>query len=453
MPNTVSYVTHLDLLEKIKAINANIGVIGLGYVGLPLAIEFAGSGFKVQGFDLDEQKINKIKRGISYVSDVTSETILEVTNNNYFDATTDFSLLYEMDVIFICVPTPFTKTKDPDLSYIESATDQIVNNQRVGQLVILESTTYPGTTEEKVLVRLEEKGLEVGKDFFLAFSPERVDPGNKKYNIKNTPKVVGGVTKKCTQIATELYSKIIGRDYVYPVKDPKVAELTKLLENTFRSVNIALVNELSLLCRRMNIDVWDVIDAAATKPFGYMPFYPGPGVGGHCIPIDPYYLSWKAREYDFDTKFIQLAADINNDMPKEIVHIVSDVLNDEGVSLKGSSVLVIGASFKKDISDTRHSASIRVMDILLSKGVFLQYFDPYVPVINFGEHEDVRYSKRVVLESKSLTKQLVEDVDCVVILTDHSDVNYELIVNHANKVIDTKNILKNFTDKNNIVKL
>lgn len=436
------------LYEKIKTKTARIGVIGLGYVGLPLAVEFARNRFIVKGFDIDPNKVDYINKGNSYIEDVPTEKLLQLMNQKQISATTNFALLSEMDVVFICVPTPFTETKDPDISYIQSATEQLIKHSNGQHLIILESTTYPGTTEEVVQKELENSGLKVEEDFFLAFSPERVDPGNKQFNIKNTPKVVGGVTEDCTNLAALLYQKIIGEDFVYKVGSPKVAELTKLLENTFRSVNIALVNELALLCRRMKIDVWEVIDAAATKPFGYMPFYPGPGVGGHCIPVDPYYLSWKAREYDFDTKFIQLSADINNNMPQEVVNLLHEELNKIQRPINGSNILIIGASFKNDIGDIRNSASIRVMDLLLSKGANLSYHDPYVPKLEFSEKH-----KEVVLESIAITKDFLAGIDCIVILTNHTNVNYEMIVNSEKKVIDTKNALKDYKNRMNIVKL
>lgn len=444
---------HTRLKKKIETKEASISVIGLGYVGLPLATGFAQAGFHVTGIDLDERKVDAINHGISYISDVSSDQVHELTQKERLQATLDQGQLSNADVIFICVPTPFTKTKDPDLSYIESAVDMIRQHLREGQLIVLESTTFPGTTEEIVQPRLEKTGMQVGKEFFLSFSPERVDPGNKDFNAHNTPKVVGGITSRCLDLAGALYSGVIDEQFVHLVSSTKVAEMTKLLENTFRSVNIALVNELALLCHRMGIDVWEVIDAAATKPFGYMPFYPGPGVGGHCIPIDPYYLSWKAKEYEFDTKFIQLAADINNQMPLEVVYRISDALNERKRAINGAKILAIGASFKKDISDSRYSPAIRVMDLLLSREANLDYYDPYVNRIDFSKHEDVKFSKHIVLTSIDLDYERLEEYDCVVILVDHSQLNYAQLAKRAKLIIDTRNVLKDVSERDNIIKL
>lgn len=419
-----------ELKTKIKSKEAKIGVIGLGYVGLPLAIEFSLCGFSVTGFELDGVKIEKINKGISYIPDVKTDDIASLVKEKRLYATDDFSNIALQDVLFICVPTPFTKAKAPDISYIINATRSIKENLKKGQLIILQSTTYPGTTEEVVVPILEETGLKPDIDFFVAFSPERIDPGNKMYTIKNTPKVVGGLTGVSTELAWLLFSQIIEGGNVYPVSSPKVAELCKLLENTFRAVNIALVNELTLLCRRMDIDVWEVIKAASTKPFGFMKFFPGPGVGGHCIPVDPFYLSWKAREFDFSTKFIELAAEINLMMPRYVVSLVASALNQKKKSLNGSKVLVLGAAFKKDIDDYRNSPSMFIMELLLGENVELFYNDPYIPSIEVKEK---------TLTTTEIKNETLKDMDCVVIATDHSSYKYKDIVEWSNLVIDTRN--------------
>ncbi|MEW6680278.1 MAG: nucleotide sugar dehydrogenase [bacterium] len=418
------------LKDKIKSKKAKIGVIGLGYVGLPLATEFALSGFSVLGFELSGDKIEKINKGISYIPDVKTSDIAFLISEKRLSATDNFSLLSLQDVIFICVPTPFTKAKAPDISYIIAATNSIKEILKKGQLIILQSTTYPGTTEEVVVPILEETGFKADIDFFVAFSPERIDPGNKLWTIKNTPKVIGGLTEKSTDLACLLFSQIISSANVHPVSSPKSAELCKLLENTFRAVNIALVNELTLLCRRMGIDVWEVINAASTKPFGFMKFSPGPGVGGHCIPVDPFYLSWKAREFDFSTKFIELAAEINLMMPRYVVSLIASSLNQKEKPMKGSKVLVLGVAFKKDIDDWRNSPSISIMELLLSEGVELFYNDPYIPSI---------VVKDKPFSSKPISEDFIKEMDCVVIATDHSMYNYKDIVQSADLVIDTRN--------------
>jgi len=420
----------MELKNKIRGKGAKIGVIGLGYVGLPLAVEFSLKGFNVTGFELDREKIEKINKGISYIPDVKTSEVAYLVKEKRLSATGDFSALSFQDIIFICVPTPFTKAKAPDISYIIQATNSIKKNLKKGQLIILQSTTYPGTTEEVVVPILEETGLKADIDFFVAFSPERIDPGNKTWTIKNTPKVVGGLTESSTRLACLLFSQIIQEVNIHPVSSPKAAELCKLLENTFRAVNIALVNELTLLCRRMGIDVWEVIDAASTKPFGFMRFSPGPGVGGHCIPVDPFYLSWKAREFDFSTRFIELAAEVNLGMPRYVVSLIASSLNQKGKPLKGSKILVLGAAFKKDIDDYRNSPSISIMELLLSDGVELFYNDPYIPSIKVANKG---------LISKPISEEFIKDMDCVVIAVDHSAYVYKDIVNWAPLVIDTRN--------------
>ena len=363
--------------DRIKKRRAKIGVIGLGYVGLPLAMEFARAGFKVTGLDTDEEKIDLLKKGTSYVSDVQKAILTGLVKENRFIPTSNHSFLKGMDFICICVPTPLNKSKEPDISYIIKAAEKIAENLQEGQVISLESTTYPGTTEEMVLPVLEKSGLKVGKDFYLVFSPERIDPGNKKYTLKNTPKILGGVTETCTQMAKKFYEEIVTQ--VVTVSSPKVAELAKLLENIFRSVNIALVNELTLLCDRMGINIWEVIQAASTESFGFMSFHPGPGLGGHCIPVDPYYLSWKARQYDFRAKFIELAGEINSEMPYYVVDKVVDALNQSRKSLSGSQILILGLSYKKDIPDTRHSPALTIIELLKQKGAEVFYNDPYIP--------------------------------------------------------------------------
>ena len=420
-----------ELSEKIENKRAKIGVIGLGYVGLPLAAEFAKSGFTVTGFDIDKEKVSKLNKGISYIPDVQTEDVKWLCEKNLLSATYDFSNLKDQDVIFICVPTPFTKAKAPDISYIISAAEKIKANIRKGQLIVLQSTTYPGTTEEVVLPMLRETGLKEEEDFFLAFSPERIDPGNKTYTIKNTPKVVGGLSPESTRLAANLFSYITPN--VFEVSSPKAAELCKLLENTFRSVNIALVNELALLCNRMGINVWEVIEAASTKPFGFMPFWPGPGVGGHCIPVDPYYLSWKAREYDFSTKFIELAAEINLLMPRYVVSMVSDALNRQRKAINNSKILLLGVAFKKDIDDPRNSPSEAIMEMLIEHGADFSYNDPYIPSV---------VVKGRVFKSADLTKESLSSSDCVVIAVDHSAYDYKEIVEHSQLIVDTRGVTR-----------
>lgn len=431
------------LKRKIKNKEAKIGVMGLGYVGLPLAVEFSIAGFNVTGFELDKAKIEKINNGLSYIPDVKTSDIASLVEKKQLTATDDFSKLALLDIIFICVPTPFTKAKAPDISYIISATQSIKNHLKKGQLIILQSTTYPGTTEEVVVPILEETGLKADSDFFVAFSPERIDPGNKIYTIKNTPKVVGGLTQASTELTCLLFSQIIEGKDVHPVSSPKQAELCKLLENTFRAVNIALVNELTLLCRRMNIDVWEVIDAASTKPFGFMKFSPGPGVGGHCIPVDPFYLSWKAREFDFSTKFIELAAEINLSMPRYVISLIASALNQKGKAMNGSKILVLGVAFKKDIDDWRNSPSLSIMELLLTENVILFYNDPYIPSITV---------KDKTFNSTEISKETLKNMDCVVIATDHSSYIYKDIVENANIIVDTRNATAGISS-NKIIKL
>ena len=431
----------LRLLEMIEDKTARIGIIGLGYVGLPLALHFGNKGFQVIGFDLDSKKIDKILHGESYIKHIPADAIRKMTEGKLFDVTIDFSRLKEADCILICVPTPLSDKMDPDLSYLLETTETIADNLRTGQLVVLESTTYPGTTEEMLLPRLETHDMKVGKDFFLAFSPEREDPGNKEFTATNIPKVVGGVTPSCLEVASAVYNTITR---VVPVSTTQAAELTKLLENTFRSVNIALVNELKILAHKMGIDLFEVIHAASTKPFGYTPFYPGPGLGGHCIPIDPFYLAWKAKEYDFSTRFIQLAGEINISMPYYVIEKTVEALNKKRKSINGSNILILGIAYKKDIDDDRESPGYAIMKILLEKGAVVHYNDPWIPKL----HTTRKYNFQ--MKSTPITPDLLEKMDAVVIVTDHSDYDFAEIVKHSDLVIDTRNAtqgIKGATEK------
>ncbi len=421
------------LKEKLRSKEARLGVIGLGYVGLPLSMEFARSGFSVIGIDTNEEKVRMLQKGESYIQDIPSDWVREASAAGRFEATTDFSVLKTVDAVDICVPTPLRKTKDPDISYVRAAVQEIVKYLHPQMLVILDSTTYPGTTDEVILSRLERTGLKVGEDFFLAFSPERVDPGNPDWTTKNIPKVVGGVTPACTEHAALLYKQTLGP--VVPVSSTKVAEMVKLLENTFRSVNIGLVNEIALMADRMGIDVWEVIDAAATKPFGFMPFYPGPGLGGHCIPIDPFYLSWKAKESGFEARFIELAGVINGSMPYHVAAKVTDCLNSFGKPVKGSGILLLGAAYKEDIDDVREAPALDVMKLLQEKGAVLSYSDPYVSRLEEGGF---------ALASVELTPELLASADCIVITTAHTSVDYKMVVASGTPVVDTRNALKGF---------
>ena len=426
-----------ELRNRIKRRRATVAVIGLGYVGLPLAVEMARAGQKVFGIDVNDEKVRMIKRGVSYVQDVKSSDLKKAVKAGKLVATTDYSVISEADAIDICVPTPLRKTKDPDMRFIVAALDEIEKYVRRGQLVILESTTYPGTTEEVILPRLSKRGLKVGRDFFLAFSPERVDPGNKKFDTARIPKVVGGITDKCTTVACDLYNCCVKS--TVPVSSTTVAETVKLLENTFRSVNIGLVNEMCLMCDRMGIDVWEVIEAAATKPFGFMPFFPGPGLGGHCIPIDPFYLSWKARAAGFETRFIELAGQINSTMPSYVVSKVNDVLNLHKKSINGAKILILGVAYKSDVDDTRESPALDVIRLLEGRGARVSYADPLVETISF----DGRTMKSVKITGPALRKY-----DCAVIITDHSVFNYRQIVKNSKAVVDTRNALKNLRSPN-----
>jgi UDP-N-acetyl-D-glucosamine dehydrogenase len=423
------------LWKKIESKQAVIGVIGLGYVGLPLVREFTRGGARVIGFDVDGRKVQMLKAGKSYIEHIPASVIREMTGSGKFEATTDFARLKEPDCILICVPTPLTKTRDPDMTYIEATTDAIGKELRAGQLIVLESTTYPGTTREVMLPVLSRSGLKVGKDFFLAFSPEREDPGRADYSTKTIPKVVGGFDAASLKLAVACYR--IAIDTVVPVSSCEAAEACKILENTYRCVNIAMVNELKTLFDRMGIDVWEVIRAASTKPFGFTPFYPGPGLGGHCIPIDPFYLSWKARQYGMTTRFIELAGEVNVAMPRYVVSRLIDALNDRGKALKGAKVIVLGLAYKKDVDDMRESPSLELIELLKHKGAKVDYNDPHIPKAPRTREHDLRMS------SRKLTAKSLAGYDAVLISTDHSAYDYQFIVDHARLVMDTRNATKN----------
>ena len=427
-----------DLIAKIQAHEARVGIVGLGYVGLPLVLRFGEEHFPVLGFDVDPVKVRKLQAGESYIRHIPAERLRVLIKEQRFEPTTDFQRLAEADCIIICVPTPLTPKKDPDLQYIENTTDAISRTLRKGQLVCLESTTYPGTTEEILLERFRATGLEAGSDYFLIFSPEREDPGNPKYSTRTIPKVVGGITPDCLEVGTTLYGQVIDR--VVPVSSTRAAELVKLLENIYRCVNIALVNELKLLGDRMNIDVWEVIDAASTKPFGFTPFYPGPGLGGHCIPIDPFYLSWKAKEYDFSTRFIQLAGEVNTFIPHYVVERIGRVLNDRSCSIRDSKILILGVAYKKDVDDVRESPALEIMEILQAKGALLSYSDPYIPRLHKMRAYDFSH-----MSSLPLNEDVLKSQDLVLITTDHSSIDYQWVVDHASTIVDTRNATRRVT--------
>jgi len=418
-----------SLLDRIRSRRATIAVIGLGYVGLPLAVEKAKAGFTVVGIERNPDRVAKVNRGENYIGDVVVEELETVVHNGHLRATQEFTGVSEADVVAICVPTPLDKNKQPDTSYIEHVVERSLPYIHAGQLVVLESTTYPGTTEEVIQPRFEANGLTIGRDVFLAFSPERVDPGNAHYNTKNTPKLVGGVTPACTQLAAALYEQVLDST-VCRVSSPRTAEMAKLLENIFRIVNISLVNELARLCERMGIDIWEVIEAAKTKPFGYMPFYPGPGLGGHCIPLDPFYLSWKAKEFDFTTRFIELAGEINDEMPYHVVDRVSELLNSVGKPIRGACILLLGVAYKKDIDDIRQSPALKVAHLLQEQGAKLAYHDPLIPSVDQG---DLHFAS-IELSDDALAQQ-----DLVLITTNHSAVDYDRVVKEARLVFDTRN--------------
>jgi UDP-N-acetyl-D-glucosamine dehydrogenase len=426
-----------ELISRITNKQVEIGVVGLGYVGLPLVVEFASKGFKATGFEVDENKAAQINAGKSYIGDVPSARVQELVGEKRLRATTNFDHLAECDAIIICVPTPLRKTKEPDVSYILAAAEEIKKRLRRGHLIILESTTYPGTTDEVLLPMFEETGLKLDQDFLLAFSPERVDPGNPQFLTHNIPKVVGGVTDDATEAAAHLYSQIV--DKVHAVRSARVAEAAKLLENTFRAVNIGMANEMARLCYALDIDTWEVIRAAATKPFGFMPFYPGPGIGGHCIPLDPHYLSWKARQHGFDSRFISLAEEVNSRMPEHVVQLVSDGLNEDRKPLKGSSVVLLGVAYKKDVDDVRESPALSIVDRLRAKGANVSYHDPFVSEIRFDDAHTQGNGEP--LSSIELSDDELKTADCVIIVTDHSDVDYQRVCSLAPLIVDTRNAL------------
>jgi len=433
----------MTLKTKLENRNATAAVIGLGYVGLPLAMEITAAGFDVIGIDLDSSKIDILKQGRSYILDVSEKNIADTIQSGKFKPTSDFSVLANADTVSICVPTPLSKSRDPDISFILSATEEIRKYLHRDQLIVLESTTYPGTTDELIVPELETSGLRVGSDFYVAYSPERIDPGNATFTTRNTPKIVGGVTPRCTEIARLFYSQFI--DQVVPVSSTKCAEMVKLLENTFRSVNIGMVNELALMCDLLGVDVYEVIDAAATKPFGFSPFYPGPGLGGHCIPIDPHYLAWKLKALNFQARFIGLAAEINGMMPAVVSSMVADGLNRVSKSIRGSKVMILGVAYKKNVSDCRESPALDVMRLLGEKGAILSYSDPLVPTVHLG---------RRTLKSIGTSPAQIAEHDCVIILTDHSSYDIREIVESAKLVIDTRNATKDLhAFKDRIIKL
>jgi UDP-N-acetyl-D-glucosamine dehydrogenase len=419
------------LLERIRRKEARVGVVGLGYVGLPLAVEFAEAGFTVLGIDLDPNRVAAINAGQSYIGDVPAERLRPLVEARRLMATSTYDMVPQLDSISICVPTPLGKSRDPDISYILQAADAISQRSRRGQLIVLESTTYPGSTEEIIAPRLVANGLRIGEDIFLAFSPERVDPGNPVYTIRNTPKVIGGMTPACLEVASALYGSII--ETIVPVSSPAAAEMTKLLENTFRAVNIALVNEIAIMCDRLGLDVWEVIDAAATKPFGFMRFLPGPGLGGHCIPVDPHYLAWKLRTLNYTARFIELAGEINSHMPHYVVDKVIAALNDARKPVRGSAVLILGVAYKKDVSDIRESPALDIMRELILRGANLSYHDPHVPRLQLDD---------ALMQSVELTDQVLQQADCVVIVTDHSVYDWEWVAQNAGLIVDTRNALR-----------
>jgi UDP-N-acetyl-D-glucosamine dehydrogenase len=418
-----------ELLSKIRDRRAVVGVVGLGYVGLPLAIEFAEAGFQVIGFDVSEARVRDLMAGRSHIQDVPSDAVARHVTSGRFLATADPEALGRCDAISIAVPTPLSKTRDPDMSYVQAATETVARVSHPGMLIVLESTTYPGTTREVLQPRLEQVGLTVGRDVFLAFSPERVDPGNPTWHTKNTPKVVGGLTAACTEVACALYAACI--DTVVPVASAEAAELVKLLENTFRAVNIGLVNEMAIVCDKLGVDVWEVIEAAATKPFGFMKFTPGPGIGGHCIPLDPHYLAWKMRTLNYKTRFIDLASEINSEMPEYVVRKVARALNEEQKSVNGSRILMLGIAYKKDIDDLRESPALDIMRLLEERGAHVDYHDPHIPSFREDSHSKV---------GVALTTDVLGRADLVVIVTDHSGVDYQFVVDHARIVVDTRNV-------------
>jgi len=432
------------LLDKISSRKIVAGVVGLGYVGLPLAVEKAKAGFRTIGFDVQSEKVEKVNAGENYIGDVAGDELAELVSSGMLSATSDYSFIREVDFVAICVPTPLDTHQQPDMSYVESSTRAIAQHIHTGMMVVLESTTYPGTTEELIKPILESSGLKCGEDFYLGFSPERVDPGNLVYKTKNTPKVVGAVGKDAQEVISAMYEAVLQGD-VFRASSPAVAEMTKILENTYRNINIGLINELAILCNKMKIDLWEVIEAAKTKPFGFAPFYPGPGLGGHCIPLDPYYLSWKAREYGFHTSMIESSMMINDHMPEYCVERIGDILNRFRKSLRGSKVLVLGVSYKRNIDDCRESPALKVIDLLRREGAVVCYYDPFVP--------SYRYNGDVFEGEKELAAELLESSDIVVITTAHTVLDYDFVQQHSSAIFDTKNVMKDVADRCNIERL
>jgi UDP-N-acetyl-D-glucosamine dehydrogenase len=431
-----------QLLAKIQDKTATLAVVGLGYVGLPLAVEFARAGLSVIGIEVDERKVEALRRGESYIPDVPGAAAAELVKRGALAATTDYGALREADAVSICVPTPLRKTRDPDMSYVVSAAERVAEFCHPGFLIVLESTTYPGTTEEIFLPQLHEKGFQIGEDVFVAFSPERIDPGNPRFGVRNTPKVVGGVTAACTEAAAALYRLAV--DTVITVSSPRAAEMAKLLENTFRAVNIGLVNEMALMCAKLGVDVWEVIEAAATKPYGFMKFTPGPGIGGHCIPIDPLYLSWKLKSLNYTARFIELADSINSHMPEHVVTLVADALNEDGKALRGSQIFLLGAAYKPDVDDVRESPALDVMVELLARRAQVGYHDPYVPEVRLDH---------ATLRSEPLTPDRLRQADCVLVITNHSAFDWAMIRQHAGLIVDTRNALKGVSGGGRVVTL
>ena len=432
----------MNLIEKINDKSAKVGIIGLGYVGLPLAVEFANAGFQVMGIDINEDKVKAVNSSKNYIKDIDDNVFNNAVKNKLLKADDDYSKVKDLDAISICVPTPLNKEKNPDISYIVSVMDGIKNYIHEGMIIILESTTYPGSTKELILPYIEKEKLVAGENICLCFSPERIDPGNEFYNTSNTPKIIGGITEKCSEVGMTLYSKIIKK--VITVSSTETAEMVKLLENTFRAINIGLVNEVAIMCEKLGVNAWEVIDAAETKPFGFMKFTPGPGLGGHCIPIDPYYLSWKLKTLDYDARFIKLAGEINTQMPKHVAELISSSLNTHKKSINGSKILIIGVAYKKDIDDYRESPAIDIIEILKKGGSKIEYYDPYIPLLNFNKNKIKGLDK--------ISSEVIETFDACVILTNHTNIDYGLIAKKSKLIIDTRNVFKNVNNVN-IVRL
>lgn len=430
-----------ELLRKIADKSAVVGIVGLGYVGLPLAVEMAEAGYKTIGFDVQAKKVDSVNAGHNYIGDIVGDKLKNMVETGFLRATSNFDFIRDVDAVAICVPTPLDKYQQPDISYVKGSTESVAEHVHSGMLVVLESTTYPGTTEELLKPILEKSGLVCGEDFYLAFSPERVDPGNKQYKTKNTPKVVGGITKDCTEIAAALYRNVL-EGGVYEVSSPAVAEMEKLLENTYRNINIGLANEMAIICNRMGINVWEVIEAAKTKPYGFQAFYPGPGLGGHCIPLDPFYLTWKAREFDYHTRLIETSGEVNTGMPEYVVDRVMKVLNRNKTAMNGAKVLVLGVAYKNDIDDYRESPALNVIDHLIEQGAETTYYDPYIP--------EYKHKGKVHTGAKELTDDMLREADIVVICTAHECFDYERIQKLSKEIFDTRNAMKNVADRSNI---